>query len=108
MRPVHKVDHSPPSILKVKSEWICNSTPPTRLHSVDRKTFTFPLVRLFNLCLVRICSLVSHPDGRMQINVVFEQVSAVKLYDLRRARYQGTAKDYIMIRFIIITTTKYY
>jgi hypothetical protein len=35
------VDHSPPSITKVKTEWSYTSVPPICLHRVDRDNFTF-------------------------------------------------------------------
>jgi hypothetical protein len=36
-----EVNHSSPSSAKVKNEWNNISTPPVRLHGVDRETFTF-------------------------------------------------------------------
>lgn len=38
---VREVNHSPSSSVKVKSEWSHTSTPPKRLHGVDRVSFTF-------------------------------------------------------------------
>jgi len=35
------VDHSPPSSSKIKNEWSSTSSPPIRLHSVDRDYLTF-------------------------------------------------------------------
>jgi hypothetical protein len=40
-RPGHDVDHSSPYNVEVKNEWSCTSTPPIRLHGVDRDSFTF-------------------------------------------------------------------
>ena len=37
---VHEVNHLPSSSVKVKNEWSYTSTPPIRLHSVDRESFT--------------------------------------------------------------------
>jgi len=53
--PRSEFDHSPltsASSADVKNEWICNSTPPIRLHDVDRGNFTFNhlFLRLIN-CL---------------------------------------------------------
>jgi len=40
----HEVDHSTPSTAKVKNEWNFTSSPPLRLHVVDRNNFTFSLL----------------------------------------------------------------
>jgi hypothetical protein len=37
----HEVDHSPPSISKVKNKWSYTPTPPQCLHGMDRDDFTF-------------------------------------------------------------------
>jgi hypothetical protein len=40
-RPGREPDHSPPYSAEIKYEWIYTSTPPIRLHDVDRDNFTF-------------------------------------------------------------------
>ena len=40
-RPQREADHSPSYTAEVKSEWSCNSTPPTRLKDAERDKFTF-------------------------------------------------------------------
>jgi hypothetical protein len=37
----HEVNHSSPSNDEVKQEWSYTSSPPIRLHGVDRENFTF-------------------------------------------------------------------
>ena len=43
-RPGPELDHSLPSNAEVKNEWSCTSTPPIRLHGVDRDNFTFTYI----------------------------------------------------------------
>jgi len=42
-RPGREAYHSPPSGVEVKNEWSCNSTPPIRRHSMNRKKFIIGL-----------------------------------------------------------------
>jgi len=37
----YEVNHSSPSLAKVKNEWSCTSAPPISLHGMDRGNFTF-------------------------------------------------------------------
>jgi len=39
-----EVDPSPPSSDEVKKEWSYTSTPPIRLHGLDRDNFTFSVL----------------------------------------------------------------
>jgi hypothetical protein len=47
-----EVDHSPPSGAKAKNEWCLSSTPPIRLHGVERGNFT--CVQYFQTYIVNI------------------------------------------------------
>jgi hypothetical protein len=40
----HEADHPPPSIAKVKNEWIYTFTPPICLHDMCRDKLTFTLI----------------------------------------------------------------
>jgi hypothetical protein len=44
-QPKRETDHLPPTS-EVTSDWSCNSTPPTCLYGVRRKTFTFSFITL--------------------------------------------------------------
>jgi len=43
---VREVNHSLSSSVKVKNEWSYTSTPPMRLHRVDKESFTFITVSI--------------------------------------------------------------
>ena len=42
-RPGREVNHSSLPSADVKTGWSCTSTPPTRLHGIDRENFKFPV-----------------------------------------------------------------
>jgi len=54
-RQVREVDHSPPSSDEAKNECSYTSTPPIRLHGLDRDNFTFSVLRWKKHKFLQLC-----------------------------------------------------